>query len=244
MGGDLMDLANYFSKLLNKNLTGDEFISLTSIQKFRAYSWLKANNVNFDQTILNRKFRLTEIVVNENVNSLKLAENAHNSDISGQARVSNISTIHGVGIDIQKISDVFPGGMPLDIKRTKDYVGIFTMRELSFAEAKDKPLETLAGIFSAKEAIIKSIGTSIPLVNLEILPNQCGKPCIDGFDISISHSEDYVVAIAIRKNDYVYPSLTNQHFQRKNNLIFLQQLRWVDYLIFTLISALFVLYLA
>ena len=240
MDGDLMDLVNYFSKMLNKKLTGDEFISLTSIQKFRAYSWLKANKINFDPVILNRKFQISEIASGENLDSVKPYEIFGNSGLKGQTPVCNISNVYGVGIDIQKISEVFPDGIPEDIKSKQEFIDIFTAREMSYAEGTVKPIETLAGIFSVKEAIIKSIGTPIPLVSLEILPNQQGKPSIDGFDISISHSEDYVVAIAIKKNGYVYPLPTEQGAKRKNKLSFIQ-LRWVDYLIFALILSLFAL---
>ena len=73
----------------------------------------------------------------------------------------------------------------------------------------------LAGRFAAKEAISKALGTGIRRIhwrNIEILPNRAGKPEVtlhgrakerfdslglSAIDVSISHSRDNAVAVAI-----------------------------------------------
>ena len=73
----------------------------------------------------------------------------------------------------------------------------------------------LAGRFAAKEAVSKALGTGIRRIhwrNIEVLPNRAGAPKVTlhgrarqryeamglaGMEVSISHSRDNAVAIAI-----------------------------------------------
>ena len=93
---------------------------------------------------------------------------------------------------------------------------IYTQRELENIEKRGNRTETYAGIFSAKEAISKAIGTGVrefSLTDLEILNDDLGKPYVVvsekldkilknkkedyRIEISISHSKKYATAMAI-----------------------------------------------
>ena len=93
---------------------------------------------------------------------------------------------------------------------------IYTQRELENIEKRGNRTETYAGIFSAKEAISKAIGTGVrefSLIDLEILNDDLGKPYVVvsekldkilknkkesyQIEISISHSKKYAIAMAI-----------------------------------------------
>ena len=93
---------------------------------------------------------------------------------------------------------------------------IYTQRELKNIEKRGNRTETYAGIFSAKEAISKAIGTGVReffLTDLEILNDDLGKPYVVvsekldkilktkkedyQIEISISHSRKYATAMAI-----------------------------------------------
>ena len=93
---------------------------------------------------------------------------------------------------------------------------VYTQRELENIEKRGNRTETYAGIFSAKEAISKAIGTGVrefSLTDLEILNDDLGKPYgvvsekLDKIikdkkedyqiEISISHSKKYATAVAI-----------------------------------------------
>ena len=93
---------------------------------------------------------------------------------------------------------------------------IYTQRELENIEKRGNRTETYAGIFSAKEAISKAIGTGVrefSLTDLEILNDDLGKPYVVvsekldkiikskkedyQIEISISHSKKYAIAMAI-----------------------------------------------
>ena len=93
---------------------------------------------------------------------------------------------------------------------------IYTQRELENIKKRGNRAETYAGVFSAKEAISKAIGTGVrefSLINLEILNDDLGKPYVVvsekldkiikskkedyQIEISISHSKKYAIAMAI-----------------------------------------------
>lgn len=93
---------------------------------------------------------------------------------------------------------------------------VYTQRELENIRKRGNRTETYAGIFSAKEAISKAIGTGVrefSLTDLEILNDDLGKPYVVvsekldkilkakkedyQIEISISHSRKYATAMAI-----------------------------------------------
>ena len=93
---------------------------------------------------------------------------------------------------------------------------IYTQRELENIKKRGNRAETYAGVFSAKEAISKAIGTGVrkfSLTDLEILNDDLGKPYVVisekldkiikskkedyQIEISISHSKKYATAIAM-----------------------------------------------
>ena len=93
---------------------------------------------------------------------------------------------------------------------------VYTQRELENIRKRGNRTETYAGIFSAKEAISKAIGTGVrefSLIDLEILNDDLGKPYVvvsekldkilrnkkENYqvEISISHSKKYATAMAI-----------------------------------------------
>ena len=93
---------------------------------------------------------------------------------------------------------------------------VYTQTELENIEKRGDRVETYAGIFSAKEAISKAIGTGVrefSLTDLEILNDDLGKPYVVvsekldkiikskkedyQIEISISHSKKYATAVAI-----------------------------------------------
>jgi len=89
---------------------------------------------------------------------------------------------------------------------------VYTASEQSYC--RERPPQ-LAGRFAAKEAVSKALGTGIRRIhwrNIEILPNRAGAPKVTlygraqlrfeslgltSIDVSISHSRDNAVAVAI-----------------------------------------------
>ena len=119
--------------------------------------------------------------------------------------------IVGIGNDIIEIERVEKAILKEGFKNK-----VYTQKELENIEKRGNRTETYAGIFSAKEAISKAIGTGVrefSLIDLEILNNDLGKPYVVvseklnkilknkkedyQIEISISHSKKYATAMAI-----------------------------------------------
>ena len=119
--------------------------------------------------------------------------------------------IVGIGNDIIEIERVEKAILKEGFKNK-----VYTQKELENIEKRGNRTETYAGIFSAKEAISKAIGTGVrefSLMDLEILNNDLGKPYVVvsekldkilknkkedyQIEISISHSKKYATAMAI-----------------------------------------------
>ena len=119
--------------------------------------------------------------------------------------------IVGIGNDIIEIERIEKAILKEGFKNK-----VYTQRELKNIEKRGNRTETYAGIFSAKEAISKAIGTGVrefSLIDLEILNDDLGKPYVVvsekldkilknkkesyQIEISISHSKKYATAMAI-----------------------------------------------
>ena len=119
--------------------------------------------------------------------------------------------IVGIGNDIIEIERIEKA---ISKESFKDK--IYTQRELENIKKRGNRAETYAGVFSAKEAISKAIGTGVrefSLTDLEILNDDLGKPYVVvsekldkiikskkkdyQIEISISHSKKYATAMAV-----------------------------------------------
>ena len=116
--------------------------------------------------------------------------------------------IIGTGIDIielKRFERVFLKFGDVLIKK------IFNYDEVPAKKNKNKIIATLAGKFAAKEAISKALGSGIGkklrFKEISILNETSGKPFakidrynLENIHISISHSNDNAVALAIIEN--------------------------------------------
>jgi len=119
--------------------------------------------------------------------------------------------IKGIGIDIIEIDRI----RQAIIKNSRFMDKIFTADEKKIFERRNYSPQTIAGHFAAKEAVSKALGTGIKNIqwrDIEILNDSLGKPCvrlynnakslaysmnIDKISISISHSRENAVALAV-----------------------------------------------
>ena len=119
--------------------------------------------------------------------------------------------IIGIGNDIIEIERIEKAILKEGFKNK-----VYTERERENILKRGNRVETYAGIFSAKEAISKAIGTGVrnfALTDLEILNDELNKPYVIiserldkilksksencKIEISISHSKLYATAVAI-----------------------------------------------
>ena len=117
--------------------------------------------------------------------------------------------IVGVGTDIIEVSR---------IKRALEHRDgfaerVFTPAEREYCLSGGNHIQRFAGRFAAKEAVAKSLGTSLAWRDVEILPGESGEPLVkmrgraallaDGrrIVVSISHCRSYAVAHAVAVSD-------------------------------------------
>lgn len=186
----------YLSKLINKPVAEQMEIALSSAQKSRVHGWLIKNGIAFNESALTRKFTVEQLLGGMDI-SEKLYQ-SRTQDVFSSSTQLNVGNIQ-IGVDIQRVDELFPHGLSSDPKADKELTQIFTAKELSYAQSKNDPEATLAGIFSAKEAIQKAYNANKTLNMIEVLPDGNGRPRSMGYALSISHSGNYAIAIAINE---------------------------------------------
>ena len=112
--------------------------------------------------------------------------------------------VTGVGTDIIEIARIKQA-----LEREGFADRMFTPAEMEYCLSGGVPAQRFAGRFAAKEAVAKSLGVSLSWQDVEILPDESGKPIVslrnnaaevaDGRKVmvSISHCHRYAVAYAI-----------------------------------------------
>lgn len=121
------------------------------------------------------------------------------------------------GIDILKIDRIITKA-----QNEQFIINTFTDAEISYSKkrssnvSENKKYQTLAGIYCAKEAVLKALGVGIEkleyLKQIELTHESSGRPkvCVSGnvlsiiqemgienIDISISHDGDYAIASCV-----------------------------------------------
>lgn len=117
-----------------------------------------------------------------------------------------------IGVDIVQIKRI---EKLMEKNYRNFYKKLFTEIEIKYIENNSYKPQTIAGLFSAKEAIAKAIGCGIGRLSwqdIEIIHNKDGKPMVNinerlkallevigknSIEISISHEKDYAIAFAI-----------------------------------------------
>lgn len=118
--------------------------------------------------------------------------------------------IVGIGTDIVEINRI----QKAINKNSRFITKIFTIEEIRYFEQRKYSVETISGMFAAKEAISKALGTGVRgfrLHDIEILHDDLNRPIVRlssyveekyklvnyKFHLTISHSENDAIAFAI-----------------------------------------------
>ena len=111
------------------------------------------------------------------------------------AAVAGVSA-GNIGIDIEELSSL---PRAHDFRKDEFYIMNFTPSEIAYCVLQPDPYASFAGLFSAKEAIIKADGRlrSRSFNSIGITHGSEGEPLYPGFHLSISHAGGVAVAVAI-----------------------------------------------
>ncbi|MBP1927266.1 phosphopantetheine--protein transferase-like protein [Sedimentibacter acidaminivorans] len=122
--------------------------------------------------------------------------------------------IKGNGIDVIEVERI-----KKNIENLVFLKKIYTEKELEYIKLRKFNPQTAAGIFAAKEAVSKSLGTGFSTfgpLDIEISKNEMGKPMvtlsnnalgiakdnkITNIQLSITHIKDYAIASCIAEGD-------------------------------------------
>jgi phosphopantetheine--protein transferase-like protein len=108
----------------------------------------------------------------------------------------NQSFSNAIGLDIEEIKS-----MPQvnDFREDEFYKMNFTSEEISYCILQSNSLSSFAGLFAAKEAIVKTDNNYLnqPFNNIHIGHLPGGKPVHTAFQISISHTNELAIAVVI-----------------------------------------------
>lgn len=122
--------------------------------------------------------------------------------------------IIGTGIDVVEIARI-----QKLMQNNRFFTRVFTDSEMALFEACHFRLQTVAGRFAAKEAILKSLGLGlydVPLTAIEVLRGESGQPYValcgaaheraqslgvGRIHISISHDAGIAIAQAVAEGD-------------------------------------------
>ena len=101
-----------------------------------------------------------------------------------------------IGIDIEDLSSLPHTD---DFRKDAFYVANFTPAEIAYCILQPDPYASFAGLFSAKEAIVKADGrlraNAFNAIGITHGPE--GEPLYPGFHLSISHAGGVAVAVAV-----------------------------------------------
>jgi len=120
-----------------------------------------------------------------------------------QTETSLQQQISAIGIDVQYASELIEKPIT-DPKSDMELTKIFSQEEIAYSETRPKPNMTLAGLFAAKEALVKAGLSNYKKNNfseIDISHDNQGKPVFEGYMLSISHNKDIAVAVAIKINE-------------------------------------------
>ena len=196
MAGNDIERINEFVRNLTGRNENFELSKLSSAQKARVIAWADTNGIylNSGSTSFNA--------------SSAAPPTANRHQISSQTELS-------VGIDIQSCNELFPEKIK-DLKGSDELLKIFTLREIAYTENKPDTYTTLTGLFAAKEAVMKANNLSPKKLNeIEIQFNEDGKPFLSHYEISISHSLDFAIAVAISKASLESSEVNTQTSEKK-----------------------------
>lgn len=181
---------DYLSRLTGRDIDDAEPVALSSGQRARFHAWSRHEAIVLDEDVLSRgRFCIADV----------LGAPAPERDVPApQPADRERPPAAGIGIDIQLVGELVPESD--DLKGEPELRGLFTLREIAYAETRPDPRATLAGLFAAKEAVMKLDAARLnrPLTEIEVLPDESGRPSCAGYVLSIAHSGEYAVAAAAK----------------------------------------------
>ncbi len=181
--------------LMDHNTVIDRTAVASSILLHRMYAHLAKDGIIVtDYWDLKNLGNLLQKISGQSV-SFKATEFSTDATIKMHIN-SNAENLFSIGIDMEQIS-LLP--VVTDYREDEFYSMNFAPSEIAYCVLQSSPFASLAGLFAAKEAIVKAdnsyLNKSFNSIIIDHSAN--GEPIHPKFQLSISHTTDIAVAIAI-----------------------------------------------
>lgn len=218
MQNKIKDIYNKLSG--GKIVSNDNYIisssHFNSISKDRFISELNKLGIKWDGN---------DIIFSDLTISNSITNNSNNLNINEKSIITDLSSCQ-VGVDIQEITELPDTN---DFWEDDFYKSKFTSSEIAYCVTRNNPKQSFSGLYSCKEALIKS-NNNLIWENINISHDENGKPIFESYNISIAHSGQYSIAIALRveidspkngftntKIDLISPSSTSENIIENTN---------------------------
>lgn len=203
-------LLPFLERLLGESVDANDTITVSSIQRARLVAWLNENSIpaslnHLRSNLIRIPDLLTGAIFAEQdpgqsappTSVPQPPDSATGEDPFGPTRYA--APVLGIGIDIQARSSMPEAA---DLRADRFYAANFAPGELAHCIQQGDPRLSLAGLWAAKEAIVKA-GAAAPdknggLAVIEILHDNDGSPQYPRCLISISHDQGLAVGVCIR----------------------------------------------
>jgi phosphopantetheine--protein transferase-like protein len=189
--------AAYLSRISGKLVTRDRTIVLSSAQNGAFCAWLRKEGLQPESLGLSGAPFTIEGLFNPQTKKT-IPENRKGPAVPVRAVGGSGDSVLGIGIDIED-----PRALPEanDYRTHEFYSDNFSPAEISYCILQPSTHVSLTGLWAAKEAIVKSgavrVSSSQGLRNIEILHDDAGRPLFPSCLISIAHTNQVSVAVAI-----------------------------------------------
>jgi phosphopantetheinyl transferase (holo-ACP synthase) len=210
MESKIKDIVSGFIKVPAEQISAATIIDRTSVSSsiilHRMYAKLAEEGVVVTNYWEVKSFGalLQQVQVNGNGNHPILSAAAELNTVPLRQAI-NGTIKSGVGIDMEEIASMPKAS---DFRENEFYRMNFSASEIAYCILQPDPYASFAGLFSAKEAIVKAdnhyMNKAFNSVVIDHLAD--GIPTHPGFQLSISHTGQIAVAIAVQSQAFMQHS--------------------------------------
>lgn len=187
-------LASILSRLTGSEVGPQTMVTLSSVQQGAFASQARKAGLSIDRNRIKTAF--SPAGLGQGVAGVAQPASPQ-PEGTGRALVPTAPPGARIGCDIQSITEFARAVQAEDFKSCPFLTSHFAAVEISRCENQADAMQSLCGLFAAKEAIRKA-GDRREMRQITILHDHEGAPGSTGYAISISHSGDMCLAVALR----------------------------------------------
>jgi holo-[acyl-carrier protein] synthase len=202
MENKIKDIVSVFIKVPAEQISHDTIIDRSSVNSsitlHRMYAKLAEEGIVVDDYWNIQKFATLLQRVNGNGHTTITMPATPEVQANGQHfHFNNEMAAAAIGIDIEEV-DAMPKAN--DFREEAFYQMNFSSTEIAHCILQPNPYASFAGLFAVKEAIVKANNSNRnkPFNSIVINHDQEGKPAFPGFNISVSHTNNVAIAVALQ----------------------------------------------